>query len=1280
MHKGVLLTWLYQPITPNPTTPIIYTTTKKVSPNIHNRTMTTSVTARAALDDLKDLLREGVITLSQWREEVAALVRLEREVRAPPATAEEKAAAPASTREEKAAPLSKRARKRLRQKANRRAAQQKAPAAPEPTAPPPRPERRPARITPERKRPPPTPPPRPERRPARPTPLTDEEIIQVFTEAGFFVKPNFYYAQFTIMRDQNNRPTEYQTIRGWAPLAPAIVNQMRQLYDGDYHSLGEFDGIAVAFAWGELYSNYQSGEAWVRIDAFEEVPEGSHEAGVYDITGVRLTKRGRVQPTLGCPAGRFVKAGTISRPEFYREDSCMLSLFLETWADRLVTYRDDLTLEGLYRMATGEELIDGQPAGVSIREAEAWLAHWRLACRVINARGELVWRYDPPTLNRKIVGGFVWRILVHDEHVWLCDRDTKEFDRAITAMPLRAASIPASANISAELSSRWRRPPKPSGVPPTFVSSVADILALGEDVTAVVTNGSPEALFIALWEAGYEPGSVRLDKGAVQSFTVRVGAEGKQSVQVRPAIESAAAADQVVSQALTSRSQVVFEEHLARARAAYQPVDGLSVYSTSLAAAFRVYSRGPRVGLLGEALPTATPCVEFDVSRAYTTFLAEIKQVPVFSQFDEVHPYDGADIEPLAFYLVRVSELDGVLFPQRCDFVPGLTVTYARGCGIALDLLGVARPCRKVATNGEAVLRALYDDAELPDQGRKDVANICYGLANKGRNRKQVAACYLDEAEAKADGGYLVKVGPGFIAVKQGEKALSEGYLPVGRLVLDAMRRRLHATVAALGGDAVAVKTDAVFVRAEHGERAAAALRRAGFSFAAGRAGWDVVGTMKQAAKPLPELKPLPRDESPAAVRPVPVPVCERIHLSDEEATARGDWSEVDALMPERAAPEPASGLKAADKYADSVEDLVNDMMADFAAAPPSTKRRTAIALEAEVPGAGKTYLAKKWLDRTGQKATGLIVCPWNALVTQLVREGYRAITLHELVGRLAVETEDGRDLKRAYNLTGVTHVHFEEAYLYPVHQVGWMASFMAKHPDLSYSMAGDPGQLAPVRQDLCVDSDAWYERAFATMFPRRICLRVSKRVTDPADRARMVRLCDELRAEVHPVPAILREAGLRVVRFEDLGEEDARYPHLAAMRSTMARVDHWAHSLIGETVADEYAVGQELLGVDGVRCRGGRIASNETYTVASVDDAGLKLTAPDGTLRVVTLGAAKRYLKRPYCRTGHSTQGLSLGDRIYIHDWRSWMATHRWVRTAVSRCGTLDIVLVDGA
>ena len=38
------------------------------------------------------------------------------------------------------------------------------------------------------------------------------------------------------------------------------------------------------------------------------------------------------------------------------------------------------------------------------------------------------------------------------------------------------------------------------------------------------------------------------------------------------------------------------------------------------------------------------------------------------------------------------------------------------------------------------------------------------------------------------------------------------------------------------------------------------------------------------------------------------------------------------------------------------------------------------------------------------------------------------------------------------------------------------------------------------------------------------------------------------------------------------------------------------------------------------------------------------------------------------------------MGARIYVHDWNTHMATHRWIRTVMSRCGTLDIILVKGS
>ena len=195
-----------------------------------------------------------------------------------------------------------------------------------------------------------------------------------------------FHAEFIVQlfaprADGSLRPGERRTMRGWAHLTDEQADQVR---DAQHNapvllSPGETLPIAIAFGWGNTHENLSSEGVQLTITAFEEVANDDHEAGTWDAANVKLTRRGKVQPTLGCPAGRFTKAGgVISREGFYRDDSCMLSLFLETFADRLKTYREVLNLEGLYKMATGERLVEGQPAGVTLREAEKWLAHWRL--------------------------------------------------------------------------------------------------------------------------------------------------------------------------------------------------------------------------------------------------------------------------------------------------------------------------------------------------------------------------------------------------------------------------------------------------------------------------------------------------------------------------------------------------------------------------------------------------------------------------------------------------------------------------------------------------------------------------------------------------------------------------------------------------------------------------------------------------------------------------------------------------------------------------------------
>ena len=59
-----------------------------------------------------------------------------------------------------------------------------------------------------------------------------------------------------------------------------------------------------------------------------------------------------------------------------------------------------------------------------------------------------------------------------------------------------------------------------------------------------------------------------------------------------------------------------------------------------------------------------------------------------------------------------------------------------------------------------------------------------------------------------------------------------------------------------------------------------------------------------------------------------------------------------------------------------------------------------------------------------------------------------------------------------------------------------------------------------------------------------------------------MEAMCEDLRTDLGTRPAaILARHGLRVVNFNDLTEEDARCPHIAATRETVAKVRYTSQS-----------------------------------------------------------------------------------------------------------------------
>ena len=188
--------------------------------------------------------------------------------------------------------------------------------------------------------------------------------------------------------------------------------------------------------------------------------------------------------------------------------------------------------------------------------------------------------------------------VVHNDHVWLCNANIKEFNAKYGGKEPTPPKIENTPDISKKVSEKWRRAPKPTGVLLEIVTDAESVIELPETCTEAMTNGDPHKLALSLMAKGYEPGAIALEMGSIERFSIRIPTEnGNREVRIRRAIE--VAGDQALFEdALTKRGQVVFETELDRIRACCLPRNGLSTYSKDLFRMFDRHSRGPRCGLL----------------------------------------------------------------------------------------------------------------------------------------------------------------------------------------------------------------------------------------------------------------------------------------------------------------------------------------------------------------------------------------------------------------------------------------------------------------------------------------------------------------------------------------------------------------------------------------------------------------------------------------------------------------------------------------------------------
>lgn len=1017
-----------------------------------------------------------------------------------------------------------------------------------------------------------------------------------------------------------------------------------------------------------------------------------------DMSTIPLKKqtKGNIQDTVNTKIVKYLKFGKISDDSHYIENGCMVSCFLDTFDSRLITYRNLLNPKSLYEMATGQEyksMSDIKDWGLSLEQITKWMEKWKLDLLAINIHGKIIFEYKSKSHSKKIKGGHVYRIMIHNEHVWTITDNLKEFDQKFTEKR-ETNTKRRTEKFNIKIDSLKTEFGNMNKLKPYEEKTYGYIQSFDEFEHVVEPTGTAtirhyitkdvENLFKEFWYNGYEPSNIKMSSGIVNSFDVCYFKDNKK---IQISIRSPLSVDiaMLECQPIISMVQDIsmelcktmkFDKYLYDLRSLLMPNKGMSTYSESLYKNLKRFTRGGIVSFV-DSKSSGSPFTnedydrfkndfttgknqtyEIDINRAYSHAMINIDKIPIFNSFDEFHELPDcwnsglveleAHINDESFYICEVLQTDCILLTMKYEMVTGFTLSYLKTINQLnrVKILQQCKPYSFIKIEGfKDKVKEIYEDSELTSNNKKDLLNIVYGLSTKSKNKIQSGQCYTSKKEFR--GSYVEheykNSSLGYVVVKTKSIELKDGYLPISRIILDKHRINLHKLYMTLSPIPIyGVRVDAIYISGNSsGFVNNPSFKNGDFKISSSK-NFEDIGSIRITKK---EFQHLPITFN-GSIGKVIEPYFVKNGVEQQENTASF-----------------ANG-KSYKKLDDEYKTMNNDWE-EF-----DSKMTNKTILRGLVGGVGKTYALTKYFERHEMKC--LMITPWNMLA-----EDVGGITLYKLLGKIPEEFQtENKTNKKEYSLDGITNINFEEIFLYNINELMMIKNFMESHRDIFYTATGDSSQLQPIgteNQFMNGYSDSYMNMVIDSLFPNCIMLEISKRVRNRDEANIMIKIANRLRTDLDGKISLdelieLSNGKIKTGCLDEiLKSESDDVPNICYLKKSLERINKLCHK---HTML--YYEGLELLGT------GYLTGSNVLYKVRDVNDEFITIYSIHTNVeKTYSYEQASKSFKYKYCRTVHSSQGLSLGNKIHIHDYNFYRVNNRFLYTAITRCSTLDILFL---
>jgi hypothetical protein len=659
-----------------------------------------------------------------------------------------------------------------------------------------------------------------------------------------------------------------------------------------------------------------------------------------------------------------------------------------------------------------------------------------------------------------------------------------------------------------------------------------------------------------------------------------------------------------------------------------------STYNDRVKNAFHHYTRGSVRGLCADNVDMEKEYYGLDSCKSYGNLMHNLEYIPIFSSFDDFVTYNGEEVHPYYFYMVRkVNEFNGsdLIFDTNEIMTTGTTVLYlSKKAKIEFTILAVLKPSRLVLNPLYGEIKKIFENTNYNVFLKKFLVNSIIGLLGRKLNtyRKMIISTdknyIMNICQAYGELGISTfpmqlsddyvyeedeKEHPALYAFYNEQSTqLSNGFYPIQFMIYDMQRISVFKSYkeVSMFTKPIAVNTDCVYF--EKCEKLDAYIKEK----------YD--GSFGSKKLERPKL----------------LFMYNKIYRERES--------------------------KLEDIIYDYKQNLIH-INNEYDLKEIASKLENFTIITSDIAGSGKSYCLQHILD----KSKTLYVTPYNKLAFTLRTNGFKATTFARLTGCAIegiIEVE-----RTELDLTGIENIVFEEIYTYDLYTLQNLVKYTNKHKTVSFYATGDTFQLESITNKMDFE---YIDEAIRKIFRNNIHFRIHKR--DPKAHDFLVML----KRELFDPNNWFRLVDVIKKYFKVVGKEFVSEKAVCYFNDTCEVVNNIIMNK--RRGNSDLSINDELICRQRLTTKVGDLIPNYIYRVIEITDDLITLFEPFEEVKyIVKKHTVHNHFKFQWSETAHSIQGETFKEKITVYDIneQNICLTARWAYVALTRSSNIDNVTI---